>query len=176
MGSRWDRFNKRYAEEYGVLKNVLTITIYGSYYPDSEKQFLVRQRNFLRKAGYTKTKLVVDYESNPKTTPLDKSIRCLEYSDVNFLIFTREGKNQGVTRELTHVATSNTMIDKIPFCTVFDETRDKNGSISDLSINDMENSNIVRREFQSEEELQKALRQQAFAKTRILKDVLKKRR
>ena len=106
---------------------------------------------------------------------LDRSIMCLEYSDVNFLIFTRNGKNQGAIRELTRIAISHTMIDKIPFCTVFDETRDKNGSISDLSINDMENSNIVRREFQNEAQLQKALMRQAFAKTRILKEPLKTR-
>lgn len=158
-----------------ALEGVMAITIYGSCFPDSEKQFLARQRDFLRNMGYAKTGLVTDYRHSPEATPSDRSIMCLEYSDVNFLIFTRNGKNQGAIRELTRIAISHTMIDKIPFCTVFDETGDKNGSISDLSINDMENSNIVRREFQNEAQLQKALMRQAFAKTRILKEPLKTR-
>ena len=175
MGSRWNKFNKEEIDKFNRLKNALTITIYGSYYPESELEFLATQRNFLRNNGYLKTNLVTDYDNPSHLTPLDISISCLEYSDVNFLIFTRNGKNQGVIRELTHVATSPTMLAKIPFCTVFDEIQDSRSSISPLSLEDMRNSNIIRREFQSENQLQKILSQQAFAKTRILKEELKKR-
>ena len=121
------------------------------------------------------TNLVEDYPNKTNKNALEISIDCLETSDVNFLIFTREGKNQGVTRELTHIATEPDMSSKAKFCTVFDETKDERGSMSDLSINDIENSGIERREFQSEGQLQKALLQQAFAKTRMLKDVLTNR-
>ena len=176
MNSRWDRFNEKHDDvnEYKKLRSILRITVYGSYYPESAKKTLIRQRNFLRNKGYSETSLVEDY-SYGKILPLDKSIMSLENSDVNFLIFTKEGKNLGVTRELAHIATSSTMADKIPFCTVFTEIEDKSGSISVLSINDIENSHIPRREFQGEKQLQKALLQQAFAKTRKLKNELKQR-
>ena len=175
MDSRWSKFNERHVGIYKKLRGVLVITIYGSYYPESEKEFLIKQRNFLRESGYSRTNLVIDYPNEANRNPLEISIDCLETSDVNFLIFTREGKNQGVTRELTHITTEPDMANKVKFCTVFDETKDARGSMSDLSINDIENSGIGRREFQSEEQLQKALLQQAFAKTRMLKDVLTNR-
>ena len=176
MNSRWDKFNEKHDDvsEYKKLRGVLHITVYGSYYPESAKKTLIRQRDFLRSKGYSGTSLVEDY-SYGTISPLDKSIMSLENSDVNFLIFIKEGKNQGITRELAHIATSSTMADKIPFCTVFTEREDKSDSISALSINDIENSHIPRREFQDEKQLQKALLQQAFAKTRKLKNELKQR-
>ena len=175
MDSRWSKFNERHVGIYKKLREVLVITIYGPYYPESEKEFLIKQRDFLRESDYTRTNLVIDYPNEANRNALEISIDCLETSDVNFLIFTREGKNQGVTRELTHVTTGPSMANKVKFCTVFDETKDAIGSMSNLSINDIENSDIERREFQSEEQLQKALLQQAFAKTRMLKYVLTNR-
>lgn len=154
----------------------MTITIYGSYFPDSEKLFLENQRDILIQKGYADTHLVLDY-SKPslETTGLEMSIRCLEFSDVNFLIFTREGKRFGVSRELTHVATSSTMIDKVQYCTVFEQIQDFQGSIPPLSIDDINNSGINRREFTTEHQLQTALAQQAYAQVRNLKNLLKKR-
>ena len=136
---------------------------------------LTTQRDFLRKNGYLLTRLVDDYPNNTNQNALDISIGCLEKSDVNFLIFTRLGKNLGVTRELTHVTTHTNMASKVLYCTVFDEVKDKINSMSELSINDIENSGLERREFQNEKHLQKVLRKQAFAKTRMLKYVLTNR-
>ena len=175
MDSRWSKFNERHVGIYKKLREVLVITIYGPYYPESEKEFLIKQRDFLRESDYMRTNLVIDYPNEANRNALEISIDCLETSDVNFLIFTREGKNQGVTRELTHITTEPDMANKTKFCTVFDETKDERGSISDLSIIDIRNSGIERREFQSEGQLRKALLQQAFAKTRMLKDVLTNR-
>jgi len=177
MSDRWAKYTRKLEDEFRSFMPLLNITLYGSYSPDSEKQFLFRQRDFLRKKGYTKTYIVTDYpKSKAVMTDLELSISCLEFSDVNFLIFTREGKNQGVTRELTHVATSPTMADKVKFCTVFDQTRDNHGSLSPLSMNDIDNSGIGRREFKTESQLQDALSQQAYAKLKILQSTLKKRR
>lgn len=52
----------RYGADYDLDRNSdLRITIYGSYYPSSEMQFLIEQRDFLRSLGFTKANLVVDY-------------------------------------------------------------------------------------------------------------------
>ena len=176
MSYRWEKYNQRLSREFTPLMKVITITIYGSYYPQSEKDFLIEQRDFLRDKGYENTNIVDDYpDLDPDITLLEKSIRCLEFSDVNFLVFTREGKRYGVSRELTHVATSNNMIDKIPFCTVFDQINDNRGSIPPLSLDDINNSGINRREYQTKDKLQTALSQQAFAKLRMLQSTLIKR-
>jgi len=176
VSSRWEKYNRRIAKDFEPLKRVMTMTIYGSYYPQSEKDFLISQRNFLRDKGYVNTNIVDDYlDPEPDITSLEKSTRCLEFSDVNFLVFTREGKRYGVSRELTHIATSSTMIDKIPFCTVFEQIRDERGSIPPLSLDDINNSGINRREFETEQQLQTALSQQSFAKLRRLQSTLIKR-
>jgi len=176
MVDRWAKFNKKYDDEVQPLKAILNITIYGSYFPEEEKQFLIDQRDYLRDKGFKKTYIVEDYpDPSHSSKPLDKSIRCLEYSDVNFLIFTRAGKNQGAGRELTYIATTESMFDRIPFSVVFDQTRDEQGSISVLSMNDIENSGIVRREFENEPQLRNGLYQQTMAKLRMLQNILKRR-
>lgn len=175
MADKWERFNKKYDDEFEPLKALLNITIYGSYFPNTEKTFLEEQRNYLRTRGFVKTNIVDDFDDlDSNSTPLEKSIRCLEFSDVNFLIFTRAGKAQGVSRELTHIATSESMLDKIPFCTVFDQMRDNIGSVSVLSLNDIENTGIGRREFENEAQLRDRLYQQAVAKLRMKKNILRK--
>lgn len=176
MNDRWAKYNRRLDEEFKPLMKVLSITIYGSYYPEPEKDFLKNQRDYLISKGYSEASLVEDYpEQESDISNLEKSIRCLQYSDVNFLIFTREGKRYGVSRELTHIATSPTMIDKVRYCTVFEQMQDDRGSIPPLSIDDINNSGIGRREFTSELQLQKALSQQTYIQLRSLRNVLLKR-
>lgn len=173
MADRWERFNKKYDEEFEPLKKLMNITIYGSYFPDSEKELLIEQRNYLRDRGFVRTYIVDDYaDPTQNLDPLEKSIRCLEFSDVNFLIFTRAGNNQGVGRELTHCAMSESMIVKIPFCVVFDQTKDSINSVSVLLLKDIENSGIGRRGFESEAQLRDRLYQHAVAKLRMLKNRL----
>ncbi|MDE1843515.1 MAG: hypothetical protein KGH95_07705 [Thaumarchaeota archaeon] len=173
---RWERFRSRIDEDVIPLKKKMVITIYGSYTPENELRFLEKQRDFLIKNGYEKTKLVKEYhEQSPSLTSYQVSKDCLLYSDVNFFIFTKEGKNQGVTVELHIAATDDAMADKVKHCIVFDQIKDNYGSISPLSIDAMDNVGIIKRDFVSEEDLQTALLQKAFLSLRMLQNILRKR-
>ena len=176
MADKWERFRRRIDEEVNPLKPKLRITIYGSYHPDSELEFLEKQREFLIQNQYTNTKLVNEYhEEFPSLLPYEISKYCLEYSDVNFFIFTKEGKNQGVTVELQIAATEDSMADKVKHCIVFDQIRDNFGSISALSLDVMDNVGIIKRDFVSEDDLQNALLQKAFLSLRRLQNELRRR-
>lgn len=177
MPDKWEQFRRKIENEIEPLKPKLRITIYGSYQPPSELDFLEKQRDFLIKNGYKKTKLVIEYHKQyPSLTPLEVSTDCLFYSDVNFFIFTKIGKNQGVTVELQITSTDKRMADKVKHCVVFDQIKDNYGSISALSINAIENVGIIKRDFVTEEDLQNALLQKAFLSLRRLQNTLKKRK
>ena len=176
MTDKWERFKRKLDREINPLKEKLRITIYGSYQPESELAFLESQRDFLIQKGYTDTNLVKEYhEEFPSLTPLEVSKDCLYYRDVHFFIFTKEGKNQGVTVELQIATTDENMADKVNHCVVFDQIRDNYGSISALSIDAMENAGIIKRDFVSEEDLQNALLQKAFLSLRRLQNELRRR-
>jgi len=174
VSDKWERFQRRLDREVNPLKEKLRITIYGSYYPASELSFLESQRNFLIQNGYTDTSLVKDYHvQHPSLTPLEVSKGCLYYRDVHFFIFTKEGKNQGVTVELQIAATDENMADKVKHCVVFDQIGDNFGSISALSLDMIENVGIIKRDFVSESDLQNALLQKAFLSLRRLQNQLR---
>ena len=176
MADKWERFRRKLDEEINPLKSKLKITIYGSYYPKSEFDFLERQKKFLIQNGYSITKLVKEYqEEYPSLGSYEISKFCLEYSDVNFFIFTKEGKNQGVTVELQIAATEEGMADKVKHCVVFDQIRDNYGSISALSLDVIDNVGIIKRDFVSEEDLQNGLLQKAFLSLRRLQNELRRR-
>lgn len=175
MTDRWAKFNQRVLDEFENIKNRLIITVYGSYKPKEEEDFLSRQKQFLIGLGYSETKIVKDYQERSELPPLEISKRCLLYSDVNFLIFTREGKRYGVIRELAYIADSKDMTSKTPYCTVFDQLKDGRGSIPPLSLDDIKNSGIVRQEFYEEKDLQEALKTKAFWYLRKLKGDLESR-
>lgn len=176
MTDKWEKYKRKLNRDVDPLKEKLRITIYGSYQPNSELKFLERQQNFLKKHGYTDTKLVKEYhEEYPSLTPLEVSKDCLYYRDVHFFIFTKKGKNQGVTVELQIAATDENMADKVKHCVVFDQIKDNYGSISALSIDAIENVGIIKRDFVNEEDLQNALLQKAFASLRLLQNQLRKR-
>lgn len=175
MTDRWARFNQRILDEFENLKNRLIISIYGSYRPQKEEEFLLRQKQFLIDLGYSGTKIVKDYQDKSELPPLEISKRCLLYSDVNFLIFTREGKRYGVIRELAYIADSKDMVSKTPYCTVFDQLKDGLGSVPPLSLDDIKNSGIVRHEFYEEKDLQEAIKTKAFWYLRKLKSDLETR-
>lgn len=97
-----------------------------------EKRRLINLKQFLILEGYGSTRLVEDYEeSTRKMNPFDsreeklswKSESCLEFSHVNFLVFTHDGKCQGVSSELAYCRNSLSMIDRRWRCKVFDEIR-----------------------------------------------------
>jgi len=171
---RWKRFSRRIDEDFESLKSRLTITIYGSYQPPEELEFLRGQKQFLIDNGYTQTKIVLDYESEG-LTPLEISKLCLKNSEVNFLFFTREGKRLGVVRELAYVADDPEMAQKTSDCVVFDEIKDENGSVPPLSMDDIKNSGIIRHEYSKEDSLQEALLSKAFWYVRQKRSILEER-
>jgi len=171
MTDRWERFNRRFEEEFLPLKKRINITIYGSYSPESEMYFLTKQKEFMINNGYALTKLVIDYDDGT-LSPLEISKRCLMFSDVNYLIFTRNGKKYGVIRELAFVSDAPEMIDKTQYCVVFDEIHDSRGSVPPLSLDDIKNSDIIRHEFSSEKDLQEALLSKSLWYGRKLKRML----
>lgn len=140
---KWPR-NDSQLRKFRKVAEQLRITFYGSYYPDSERYLLERQRDILRSVGYPDTNLVIDYRKPHKdATPLEVSERCLETSDVNFLILTRNGKNLGVTDEIAYVSTSVHMADRTRHCVVFDEVYNGHGVASTLSRERIKNSGIT---------------------------------
>jgi len=173
---RWERFGKRLSDEFYPLKEKLMITIYGSYQPKTELTFLRQQMAFLIDKGYTRTMLVEDYHKQYlELSSLEISTYCLRNSDVNFFIFTKDGKNQGVSVELQIAATDQGMIDKVKHCIVFDQIRDNYGSVSALSLDQIDNSGIVKRDFVDEEDLQTAMLQKAFSSLRRLQNEIRRR-
>lgn len=176
MGNRWDKFLKRKEQEFDILKMRLTITIYGSYQPNSEKEFLIRQKKFLRNEKFAKTSLVIDFPNpSKKFSSLEISEHCLEFSDVNFLIFTKKGKRLGVVRELAHIAKSPNMIYKAADCVIFDQVIKGRSSVPSLSIKDIENIGIQRVIFSTEKDLQESLLSNASWYTRKFNPILKRR-
>ncbi len=111
----------------------MTLTIYGPYYPREERNRLDRVRNYLKKNNFKKTNLVRDYPSryfpdlhlikDQDRRNLHRSRYCLETSDLNILIFTFNGDNQGVATELVYCIENN--CDYL----VFIETKEEKGRI-----------------------------------------------
>jgi hypothetical protein len=126
-------FIDRKQREMHLLRLQLIITIYGSYYPLAERERLIALKNFLISNGYALTRLVEDYPQNTLVNRLfrsreqrasTKSEYCLEFSDVNFFVFTHAGKCQGVSAELAYCRNSPNMIDRRWRSVVFDEIID----------------------------------------------------
>ena len=167
MPYRWPRDDSQLSKFRKVAEQ-LRITIYGSYQPDSERRLLERQRDALRSAGYPLTNLVDDYAiPREGATPLEISVRCLETSDANFLIFTQNGKNLGVTHEISYVSLDDSMADRARHCVVFDEILDNHGAASVLSLESIKNSGIVRYEFCGEDGLRRGLELHAYSQARM---------
>lgn len=146
---RWDVLHR--------LRGRMSITLYGSYKPDSEMRFLERQRDFLKSNGYIRAALVADAHVTGGAGPLEASKRHLANSDVNFFIFTRAGRRLGVTRELGYVADDPGMRNKATDCVVFDEVANGKTSIPPLSMCDIGNVRIDRLEFNDEDHLRYGL-------------------
>lgn len=138
------------------LRGRMSITLYGSYQPDSERKFLEGQRDFLKGNGYSRAALVADALAG-NVDPLETSKRHLANSDVNFLIFTCAGYRHGVTRELAYIADDPTMHSKAADCVVFDEVRGGRTSVPTLSMHDIRNARINRLKFDDEGKLRYGL-------------------
>jgi hypothetical protein len=77
----------------------MNITIYGSYYPPSDEQLLLDIKQILIDDEYENTSLVREYQRNESEDSLEISKKCLLFSDLNYLIFTKTGKRLGLVRE-----------------------------------------------------------------------------
>ena len=170
MDDKWKKFNLRLDREFLALRSKLTITLYGSYSPKDEKAFLIKRKKFLIQNGYTETKIVQDYQDeHPSLNASEVSKRCLEFSNVNFLIITNKGKKLGVTKELGYIADSTRMVDKQAYCIVFDQKIGNRSSLSQLSLDDIKDIRISVREFTTTRQLEVALLTEAFFFLRKLK-------
>jgi len=166
--SDWVEFSRDLPGIAG-LKSFINITLFGSYCPQFEKDLLARLRDRLIIEEYKLTKLVEDFpdENFPteKKNAFDKSIACLEFSDVNILIFTFAGKKNGVVRELAHCTSSLKMIDRRWRCVICEEVKSGKGAIPMLSNEEFKKfsvSRMLKIQFENEAELQLAIRGTAW--------------
>lgn len=119
MIDSWEQFKLKYTKPISSLKSEINITLYGSYYPVKDK--LLRElKSTLKSNGYTNTILVEDKQSIGDD-PLEISQQCMLFSQVNLLIFTRQGKKHGLIDELAFLTSDQRMFEKIQFSLVFDQ-------------------------------------------------------
>lgn len=143
------------------LRERMSITIYGSYWPAEELDFLNRQTAFLASKGYTDSKIVPDRD--PKGgDALESSRRCLQFSDVNFLVFTRDGKKHGLVRELALVADAMITAPKAHDCVAFYQGAEMGEAIPVLSISDIKKTRMRAAAFSDEADLQDAMLKTAW--------------
>ena len=176
MTDSWEEFNRKYDDNINSLRPLLNITIYGSYFPASEKKLLLSVKKLLIDVRYEKTVLVEDRIKKKGSDSLEISKRCLLYSDVNFLVFTKTGRRLGLVRELAFIAEDENMRLKIPNCMIFDQVVREKSSVPDLSNSDIKNSRMNCRRFVTNDELKKAIVNEAFWRLRSLAHVLYSRR
>lgn len=122
---RWDTFQRQKKESILSHKGDIYNIIYGAYNPpgdekhSGEKERLIKLRDHLRNDGYIHTYLVEDFPSNPNSVSpnLDKSYDCLNFADLNILVFTCRGKTDSVVSELKYAIQCNLL----PKCRVYEE-------------------------------------------------------
>jgi hypothetical protein len=92
------------------------------YHPVKDKVLLRELKSTLKANGYTNSILVEDKQSKGDD-PLEISQQCRLFSHINFLIFTRQGKKDGLIDELAFLTSDKSMFEKIQFSLVFDQVR-----------------------------------------------------
>lgn len=118
---RFDEFQRKKRESILAYKDKIHIVIYGAYNPPGEKERLIKLRDRLREDGYINTAIVGDFSNAEKSDipNLEKSLDCLEWADLNILVFTCRGKTGSVARELIHAIDNPRILWK---CRIFEET------------------------------------------------------
>ena len=157
--ARWERFYTEWKNGWLQYKQHMEITIYGSYKPDAQKRLLIRLKDALIQEGYTSTRLVEDFPNPKNLSSFELSKACLEYSDVNFLVFTFAGKRFGVSRELAHCC-SPSMIDRRWRCVSFEQRKANRTALPPMNSKELESlhiSNISRVEFGDQRQLRNAM-------------------
>ncbi len=125
-------------------KSICKLIIFGAYYPPGEKRFLRKIKKSLQEDGYEETWLVEEYPNSDNLSIRNKSIECLDFSDINLFIITFKGKQGGLTVELEYVIRNAS---RISFKTiVFFEVKAEEGksikSLSQLQIDGLIDGNI----------------------------------
>ena len=123
---RFDEFQKKKIESIHAYKGLIHIIIYGAYNPPAnekhsgEKERLIKLRDRLKADGYTNTAIVEDFAGSGESgiPNLEKSLYCLEWADLNILVFTCRGKTGSVARELIHAIDDPKILWK---CRIFEE-------------------------------------------------------
>lgn len=169
---------ERYKQGLTSYKPTVLVTIYGSYFPSEEKKILHSLKTTLIHDEYTQTRLVDDLEElrrKDNLTPLEISQFCLERSDINLLVFTRNGKGKGIVKELGILADIR-RCRKHPFCVIFDEVKGddenkENTSIPPLSRDDVDDARLTKRTFHSVQELNHIITTETY---QILRKLAKK--
>lgn len=155
---RWLHFFHKRKQERERLKPLLQITIYGSFRPLAEKERLLKLVEVLRKKGYVSCDIVGgDLRPNPGNLKVDElSQFYLENSDVNFLVFTHEGKRLGVTDELGYTLHSPVMKKMRQFCAIFDELTPGYSALTSLQLERIKEIGLRYCEFYSDKQLHEA--------------------
>ncbi|WP_141398872.1 hypothetical protein [Candidatus Methanoperedens sp. BLZ2] len=101
---RFSEFQRKKKESILAYKDKIHIVIYGAYNPPGERERLIKLRDRLKTDGYTNTAIVEEFSSSEGSgiPNLEKSLDCLEWADLNILVFTCRGKTGSVARELIH--------------------------------------------------------------------------
>lgn len=156
--NQWEKFSHENRYFQNSLKKELVVTLYGAYYPKTEKKFLEHLRDFMKKNGYVKTKLVSDYQNIFKhmKNVSDLSHQCIRMSDVNFFIVRKNGKNQGVVRELSFLADDPTLIEKQNFSTIFTQ-KNSYPLLTKLILDDISELDISVKTYTTQTKLKKEL-------------------
>lgn len=152
---RWLHFFDKKRLEISRLKSLLQVTIYGSFQPTTEKERLLNLVHVLRRKGYKSCDIVGgELRQNPQNWKVDKlSQFYLENSDVNFLVFTHEGKRLGVTDELGYTLHSPVMRRIRQFCTIFDDFSTGYSALTSLQLKRIEEIGMRYYAFSSDREL-----------------------
>lgn len=156
---RWENFQQQKKESFLSHKDEILIIIYGAYSPPSDgrhlggKERLIKLRDNLKNEGYIQTYIVEEFPSDEKSISpnLDKSYYCLEYADLNILVFTCRGNTDSVTSELEY-AIGNNLLSK---CLVFEECYNGISAMGTLPREKLrrERYSIARFEYENDDDL-----------------------
>lgn len=153
---RWKKLLAESKREEEELRELLEITVYGSFKPDSEKQRLINLVEAIRDEGFPSCDIVGGELRRLIDGVNDSCMFYLKRSDVNLLVFTHRGKRLGVTDELAYVLYSLEMRQRRHHCAVFDQTsRDGYSALTFKQVEQLKELSMLHVEFKNKRDLHK---------------------
>lgn len=149
----FNKFIEKFRKKEIIEKKPLCrIILFGSYYPLTEKEFLIKIRDDLKNDGYINAWLVENYPTYNDLGIREKSIFCLEYSHINFFIITFKGVGRGETVELEEIIRNATKLSfkTVVFYEIKCENNDKIPSLSPLQEDGLISAKIKTVEFKKD--------------------------